>query len=293
MSAVSNKGEATPSGNRLPSELRNLIDRVRSRPLRTRLLQASNMALTVGLGRQLGLVHLAEYPKCGGSWVRNMLQAYTRTERFLDDRLLRRGDVVQVHRLQKPWYRRTVVVTRDPRDMYVSFYYHETQYREREKHLAVEHYFARDPSRPLREDFAAYLEAKLTHVTHPPFTLAEFVRSWQAQPGALWVRYEDCLADAEAELARVVRELGLPVDRERVRQAVEANCFENATRARGKLRKPGEADPGSFERKGIAGDWKNHFDRRSCELLEHYEGASLRALGYERDAGWIERFLTA
>ena len=273
------------------AELRSVVARLRNQPIGTRARQATNMALTIALGRPLGLIHVVEYPKCGGSWFRNMLQTYTGTERFLENRLVRRGDVVQVHRLPRFWLRRPVVVTRDPRDMYVSFYYHETQYRDREKHLAISRFFQHDPSRPLREDFAIYLEAKLTHVTHPPFPLGEFVRSWQGRPDAVWVRYTDCLNNAEAELTRVVRELGFPLDVERVRHAVDVNRFENATRARGNERKPGEADPGSFERKGVAGDWKNHFDRHSCELLERYEGSSLRALGYETDAGWIERFL--
>jgi hypothetical protein len=252
-----------------------------------------NVAIAAALGRSLGLIHVAEYPKCGGSWVRNMLADYLGTPHFLDDRLIRRHDVIQVHRLPRPWYRHTVVVTRDPRDMYVSTYYHETQYRQREKHMLISRYFQHDPGRPLREDFAAYLEAKLSHYTHPPFMLREFVPAWKARPGVVWVRYEDCLANGEAALTGAVQGLGLPLDPARVRAAVEANSFRNATRARGKERKPGEADPGSFERKGVAGDWKNHFDRRSCELLERYEGTSLRALGYEPDAGWIERFLTA
>jgi hypothetical protein len=273
------------------SELRNLLGRVRNQPLRVRARQAANLAIAAALGRRLGLVHVIEYPKCGGSWVRNMLADYVGLPHFLDDRLVRRGDVIQVHRLPKPWYRRPVVVTRDPRDMYVSTYYHETHYRNREKHMRIARFFQHDPKRPVREDFAAYLEAKLTHYTHPPFMLHEFVRAWKQRPGVLWVRYEDCLADAEAELTRMARGLGLPLDPERVKQAVEANSFRNATRKRGRERKPGEADPGSFERKGVAGDWKNHFDRRSCELLERHEGASLRALGYEPDASWVERFL--
>ena len=292
MSPVTDKG-ATQSGRGLAGDLRGVLERLRNQPLGIRARQAANMALTVALGRPLGLIHVVEYPKCGGSWVRNMLQTYTGTARFLEQRLLRRGDVVQVHRLPHPWLHRPVVVTRDPRDMYVSFYYHETQYRDREKHLAITRYFRHDPSRPLKEDFAIYLEARLTHVTHPTFPLSAFVRAWQSRPGVVWVRYTDCLDDAEAELTRVVEELGLPLDPVRVRHAVEANSFEAATRARGQQRRAGEADPGAFERKGISGDWKNHFERRSCELVERHEGASLRALGYESDDGWIERFLKA
>ena len=99
--------------------------------------------------------------------------------------------------------------------------------------------------------------------------------------------------DAESELTRIVRSLGLPFDPERVRTAVDANRFEKRTEARtGRSRKPGESDPTEFERKGIAGDWKNHFDRRSCELIQRFEGWTLRVLGYECDRSWIERFLT-
>jgi hypothetical protein len=274
------------------SAVRNLLERARNQPPRVRLRQATNLAIAAAFGRHLDLIHVVEYPKCGGSWVRNMLSHYAGLPAFLDDRRIRRGDIIQVHRLPKPWYRRALVVTRDPRDMYVSTYYHETHYKNRERNMEIDRWFRRDPSRPLRDDFAVYLEAKLGHRTHPPFTLGEFVRAWQARDGVTWVRYEDCLADAAAELARAVRALGLPLDEERVREAVEANRFERATRARGRERRPGEADPGSFERKGIAGDWKNHFDRRSCELLERHEGESLRRLGYEPDAGWVERFVT-
>ena len=275
------------------SNLRLALERIGNQPIEIRARQLANYVLTAAFGRQLELIHVVEYPKCGGSWVRNMLQTYTGTERFLDQRLLRRGDIVQVHQLPHRLLRRPVVVTRDPRDMYVSFYYHETQYRDREKHLAIARYFQHDPSRPLKEDFAVYLEARLTHVTHPPFPLGAFVRAWQSRPGAVWARYDRFLEDGEAELARVVKELGLPLDPARIRDAVESNSFAAATRARGKERKPGEADPGSFERKGVVGDWKNHFDRRSCELVERHEGASLRALGYERDGNWVERFLKA
>lgn len=292
MSVMSQGPDAAESERRPSGDLRGLIERIRNQPLGIRARQAANTALTIAFGRRLGLIHVVEYPKCGGSWFRNMLQSYTGTERFLEQRLIRRHDVIQVHRLPQRWYRLPVVVTRDPRDMYVSFYYHETQYRNREKHLAISRHFQHDPSRPLRDDFTTYLEAKLTHTTHPPFPLGDFVRAWRARPDVVWVRYEDCLAQGESELTRVVKALGLPLDPQRVKQAVEANSFTNATRARGRERKPGEADAGSFERKGIAGDWKNHFDRRSCELLEHYEGTSLRALGYEPDAGWVERFLS-
>jgi hypothetical protein len=286
-----------PDGDEAPRtwrhELTDLARRARNAPLRIRALQLANGTASIFLSRPLGFIHVVESPKCGGSWIRNMLCAYNGTERFLDDRLLRPREVIQVHRLYRPWYWRPVVVVRDPRDMYVSAYYHETHYRRREKNLAIERYFRHDPSRPLREDFACYLDAKLRHRTHPPFTYRQFVQSWSNRPRVIRVRYEDFLRDAEGELSRVAQHVGLEVDPRRIQHAVETNRFENATRARGKSRRPGETDPGEFERKGVSGDWRNHFDRRSCELIEKYEHSTLRELGYESDAGWIERFLAA
>ena len=280
--------------NRVASKeaLANLLHRARSVPLRIRALQLANSTLSIALSRPLGLIHVEEHQKCGGTWIRNLIHTYNGSERFLDDRLLRPHDVIQAHRLYRPWHWRSVIVVRDPRDMFVSFYYHETQYRRREKGLLIERYFQHDPSRTLHEDFATYLEAKLLHITHPPFSYREFVRSWRDRPRTIRVRYEDFLADTESALGRLVTELGLALDAGQIREAVAQNRFENATRLRGQARRPGEADPGEFERKGIAGDWKNHFDRRSCELLERHEGWTLRELGYERDASWIERFLT-
>jgi len=272
--------------------LRRLATRARSVPLRARIPQLANRLLEPVLCGPFGLIHVVEHPKCGGTWIRNLLRSYNGTPAYLADRLVRPHDVIQAHRLYRSWYWRPVVVVRDPRDLFVSQYYHDTHYRRREKGLEIEHHFRHDPARPLREDFGAYLQAKLTLRANPPFTYAEFVHSWQNRPRACWVRYEDCLADAEAELTRIVRCFALPYDQERIRHAVEANRFENATRARtGRARQPGEADPTEFERKGIAGDWKNHFDARSCALIQRLEGWTLRVLGYEPDASWIERFL--
>jgi len=272
--------------------LRRLATRARSVPLRARIPQLANALLEPLLARPWGLIHVVEHPKCGGTWIRNMLRAVSGMPAYLADRLIRPHDVIQAHRLHRPWYWRPVVVVRDPRDLFVSQYYHDTQYRRREKGLEIERHFRHDPSRPLRADFGAYLEAKLRLRANPPFSYTEFVHSWRNRPRVCWVRYEDCIADPEAELTRILRSFALPQEPGRIREAVEANCFENATRARtGHSRKPGEADPAEFERKGVVGDWKNHFDADSCERIQRLEGWTLRVLGYERDAGWIEPFL--
>ncbi len=48
-------------------------------------------------------------------------------------------------------------------------------------------------------------------------------------------------------------------------------------------RKQGVEDPKSFLRKGIAGDWKNKFTKKSAKIFDYYAGDILISLGYEKD----------
>jgi len=55
-------------------------------------------------------------------------------------------------------------------------------------------------------------------------------------------------------------------------------------------RKQGEEDRSSFIRKGIAGDWKNHFTPETARVFNELAGDMLIKLGYEQDDSWVERF---
>jgi hypothetical protein len=250
----------------------------------------TNEFISVALSRPFRLIHVVEYPKCGGSWLRNMLQSLRGGASYTAEQLIRPGNIVQGHWVYRPWFPRPVVIVRDPRDVFVSYYYHETRYERREEQRSIDRYFRSDPNRPLREDFLAYLEAKLTQRTDPPFSYGEFLASWRSHSSVTWVRYEDLLENTERELTQVAVKVGLPTEAWIIRAAVERHSFEATTRRRGHERRRGEADPRSFERKGVAGDWRNHFCKRACELIDKHEGWALRELGYEGDASWIEEF---
>lgn len=271
-----------------------MLRRLLNVPLARRVPQVVNALATPVLCRPFKLAHLVEHPKCGGSWVRNMICDYRGTSRYMGNRLIRPGDVIQVHRLYRRSYRMPIVVVRDPRDLFVSFYYHETRYERREQRLEIHRYFEHDPEAPVEEDFARYLRAKLVHRTHPPFSYTEFIQSWLYRPRVCMVRYEDLLDDCDAEMLRIVRFLRLDLDLERLAAVVEDNDFETETRKRyGEGRKAGEADPTKFQRKGISGDWKNHFNAESCELIQRFEGWTLKVLGYESSRSWIDDYLAS
>jgi lipopolysaccharide transport system ATP-binding protein len=106
-------------------------------------------------------------------------------------------------------------------------------------------------------------------------------RSWAAGPDDV-LKYEDMLGRDTEILERVL--LGhcrLGVAPERLREAVIANRFE--ARAG---RKRGQEDVGSHERKGVAGDWKNHFSDRVARAFRNRFGELLVATGYEKNDRW-------
>jgi hypothetical protein len=111
---------------------------------------------------------------------------------------------------------------------------------------------------------------------------AQIQWSWLAA-GEPLIRYEDLLVRDVEILERVlIGTCALPVTSERLREIVLANRFEAWTKGRPR----GQEDSASHERKGIVGDWKNHFTdpfRRDFKLRY---GSVLIATGYERDFNW-------
>lgn len=258
-------------------------------PISRRAIQASNTLVELLLGRAMGLVHVLEHPKCGGSWVRNMIRTYRGTGLFTHDRLLRPRDVVMSHRLFKWRFGRSIVVVRDPRDMYVSFYHYQVFFDKANRHTPIFEHYEHDPELSVEDDFNNYLRARLLYAAHPWFFFSQFLDSWLNRPDSYIVRYEDCLADPEAELVRILRFLDDTVDLDRVRDTVNKTSFASITAEKyGESRPAGQEDKTKFHRKGVAGDWRNYFNEDACRLIEKFEGHSLRRLGYETDSSWVD-----
>ncbi len=157
---------------------------------------------------------------------------------------------------------RMVSTTRDGRDCYVSLWFH--LYPEREP-LAAEN----------RADFVGRLQG---HAATWRDTMAKFRKDAADNPERHFaIRYESLLADAEAEMARLFSWFGCDASEPTVAEIVARNAFSVASGGR----RPGEADPKSFLRKGIAGDWKNHFDEECNRLYCEVAGEALTAAGYE------------
>src|SRR3546814_13432998 len=85
------------------------------------------------------------------------------------------------------------------------------------------------------------------------------------------------LDDAAGEMQRLFRWFGCDASEATVAAVVGRNAFAVASGGR----QPGEADPQSFLRKGIAGDWKNHFDDECNRIYCSIAGGALADAGYE------------
>jgi hypothetical protein len=96
------------------------------------------------------------------------------------------------------------------------------------------------------------------------------------------VRYEDLLERPNEEVERLLGFLGVDTDERLVEHCVGSASFEKLSRGRER----GQEDPSSFYRKGVAGDWKNHFSEEDRRVFKEEAGELLIRLGYEDDLDW-------
>jgi len=242
------------------------------------------------LSDRIPLFLVTEYPKSGGSWVAQMLAAYMGIP-FIRNRrppLMQMSPcVLHGHYLYNRRFRNTVVVIRDGRDVMVSAYYHMLHHNDKNPPWSVERNRRKLPFADYEDivgNLPRFIEYMFTDATKGlfHFSWAEFIYSWQNAAVPI-LRYEKLLSNAVDSLSSAIRYLtGDEPNLLRLDEIARRYSFENLAK-----RKPGEEDSSSFLRKGIAGDWKNHFSREACEVFDHYAGDLLIELKYEDDRSWI------
>jgi hypothetical protein len=152
-------------------------------------------------------------------------------------------------------------------------------------HTAIyERLFGRgyDPA-DARRHLPRFIEHELTHPRGARLSWPNHIQAWAFdRPHVVTLSYESLLADAVGILARSIPlHSGQPVDLTRLSAVVQQHSFAQQTG-----RAAGQEDRSSFRRKGVAGDWKNHFSREAAELFEAHCGHVLRRLGYDAPPGW-------
>jgi hypothetical protein len=93
--------------------------------------------------------------------------------------------------------------------------------------------------------------------------------------------YERLLADGATVARELFQFLDLPHEDRLIQDMLERSSFRFYAG-----REAGQEDRKRFYRKGIAGDWKNHFDDEEKRVFKEVAGDMLVRLGYEKDLSW-------
>jgi hypothetical protein len=187
---------------------------------------------------------------------------------------------------------KVVHIVRDGRDVAVSSVHHQWNNATDQggrRRLTREKVAKREAYRDDPDTFGASGESIFTreHVAQIARSWSTSVRRAMADAALLGdsyyqVRYEDLLAEPVGEVRRLLEFLGADSDEEVARRCVEAASFEQLSGGRPQ----GEEDSSSFYRKGIAGDWKNHFTEEDRRVFNEEAGELLIRLGYEEGPRW-------
>jgi lipopolysaccharide transport system ATP-binding protein len=167
---------------------------------------------------------------------------------------------------------RTFAVIRDPRDTAVSWYF-SLRYSHRLDDPSVKE------SREILSRLSKTDGLALVICNHLRDAVA-IQESW-LRSGMKIFRYEDLRSRQHEAFSQLFDYCGLDVPERQRRQIVDRNSFERRTWWRF-----GWESVRSHLRKGIAGDWKNHFCERLKRLFKVHYGRVLIDAGYEYDDVW-------
>ena len=246
-------------------------------------------------------IYHCTFYKCGSQWVRDVLTdptivAYSQAKLLDSGRdvpsagwptvesagvvspLYTAGIAEWQSRLEPRETDKCLIVLRDPRDVIVSFV----------KSLANSH---------VPNETTSLLRLPLRHASrgdrirmgiHFFLSWAEQFRSWvdheRTEPDELRLDYAALIADEQGQFRRIFAFLNWQIPDEVVTEVVARHSFVATSGGR----QPGEENEHSHRRKGVSGDWRNHFTRETGKLLEATCPGLLRAGGYVEADNWWE-----
>lgn len=255
-------------------------------------------AIAVRWGENFPFYYVSEYPKSGGTWLSQMLGDYLQVP------VPRRSifpigfeAVILNHWPYDPRLRGVSYIYRDGRDVLTSFFFHRLRIARTSsdpRSRRVRKHLLRLFGEQFEEREAGSLLAQFIdhEFCRPAFgsrlNWRDHIARWYApteRPHIAYLRYEDLLLETTATLSKVIELVtGQPAEPDRVQSTASKFSMEAQTG-----RRPGEESTEHHVRKGIAGDWKNHFTRECAEIFHRHAGETLIALGYESDDRWIDR----
>jgi Sulfotransferase domain len=234
------------------------------------------------------IFHITVY-KAGSQWIYNILlqcvpdrlvRPKLDSAQFVVDDIIPGKIYPTVYLPRTLFYRKSIpsrskhfVVLRDLRDILVSGYFSLTS-----SHLDIGNVslVRRKLSGMSKEDGFLWMIRQWM-----PWNALIF-ETW-VKSGEPWIRYEDLLVnDIQILEDTLLNRCKLEVSKAVLRQAI-INCrFEALSGGRS----PGAENLEMHYRKGIAGDWKNHFTKKVKEAFKRRYGKLLVLGGYEADLQW-------
>ena len=170
----------------------------------------------------------------------------------------------------EPW--RALFVMRDPRDVAVSWYFSSTRSHPTRTNQSLQR--TREQLRALEEEQGLIFTIRRLQ----DYGLFHALRSWNqaASEDVLVVRYEDLIGDDAGERwDRVLDHCDVRLTPSERRALLQRYSFERLSG-----RAPGQEDPGSKLRKGVAGDWRNHFTPAVAEAFVEVTSDLAAEIGY-------------
>lgn len=278
-SAVQVKSSSGGKQKKPTSLYRKIRRKFAKTPLRKPLLWLAHRNLTPAD------IFIAAYPKSGITYLRFVLfeilsgrsAGFRSTNELMTGigkhgqslRLLPGGGrLIGTHEQYRKEYKKAIYLVRDARDVVSSEF----------AFLSALEYF--------RGDLDKFIDSFLFTccVVHGIGPWHRNVHSWLDSPIAgtgnmLLVRYEDVRQDPMTWFSRMIEFLGMDVDREKIRAAIENNSLQ-------KMREMEKREPvrasikGRFVRDGAVRGWTSRLTPAQIRLIEEHAGSALLRLGY-------------
>ena len=259
-----------------------------------RVARGATRQIATRRGRDLNMWIGCGYPKSGTVWLCKQMGTALGLPVPMDYQMpIMMASVVHAHWRYDERYGPSMYIRRDGRDVVVSMYFHwargvrmkrDPRYARRLAEIFDQLYGPTFDPDDARGNLPKFIEYQMTVApTMHGITWQESVRDWWDRPRVGHVTYEGLLIDPVEELSRAFKDAsGAEPTREAIELAVRRHAFSSETG-----RKAGEENRDSFLRKGMAGDWQQHFTREAGEAFDSYAGADLVDFGYESDRDWF------